>query len=194
MAKALERSRASQRVAQVPMCVAAAGAPLPRLAIAWTRTWWSGPPLVPCVTYAAKSTEDIRGSIPDQLRDCAAAIDQAGDRLFVADTRTRLVRHFTGNRGPGLADAMQHAEALVAKYGAAPRHKDWVRAGRGRPCARSGAEHFGTFGAALDAAGVCLVAVRPANERRAKPAGRRRCERTTAPDMLRIEALSAAFR
>jgi hypothetical protein len=35
---------------------------------------------IPCIIYAAKSTEDRRGSIPDQLRDCRTAAAPAGDR------------------------------------------------------------------------------------------------------------------
>ena len=30
---------------------------------------------IPCVIYGAKSTEDRRGSIPEQLRECREAID-----------------------------------------------------------------------------------------------------------------------
>jgi hypothetical protein len=37
-----------------------------------------GVSLIPCVIYAAKSTEDRRGSIPGQLRECREAIEGAG--------------------------------------------------------------------------------------------------------------------
>jgi hypothetical protein len=33
---------------------------------------------IPCILYAAKSTEDRRGSIPDQLLECRAASARVG--------------------------------------------------------------------------------------------------------------------
>jgi hypothetical protein len=34
--------------------------------------------MIHCVLYAAKSTEDLRGSIPEQLRDCRDAAARVG--------------------------------------------------------------------------------------------------------------------
>jgi hypothetical protein len=38
-----------------------------------------------CILYAAKRTEDRRGSIPDQLRECRAAIGRESGREVVAE-------------------------------------------------------------------------------------------------------------
>jgi hypothetical protein len=46
---------------------------------------------IPCVIYAAKSTEDKRGSIPEQLRECREAIDADPRRRFVVDYRDELL-------------------------------------------------------------------------------------------------------
>jgi hypothetical protein len=43
-------------------------------------------PGIPCVIYGAKSTEDRRGSIPEQLRECREAIDADPRRRFVAES------------------------------------------------------------------------------------------------------------
>jgi hypothetical protein len=76
-----------------------------------------GVELIHCVTYAAKSTQDLRGSIPAQLLDCQEALDRAGDRLLVAEYSDEAASAFHGDRGPGLADAMHQAEMLAREYG-----------------------------------------------------------------------------
>ena len=67
---------------------------------------------IPCILYAAKSTEDKRGSIPDQLRECRAAIERESGRAVVAEYTDVAVSAFSRSRGPGLVEAMQHAEEL----------------------------------------------------------------------------------
>jgi hypothetical protein len=60
---------------------------------------------LPCVIYAAKSTEDIRGSIGTQLEDCRAAIEREGARRVVVEHKDESASAFRGNRGPGLGAA-----------------------------------------------------------------------------------------
>jgi hypothetical protein len=49
-------------------------------------------PLIGCVIYAAKSTEDRRGSIPDQLRECRSAIQHDLGRKAAGGARQVFVR------------------------------------------------------------------------------------------------------
>lgn len=62
----------------------------------------SGIELIRCVTYAAKSTEDIRGSIPDQLRDCRAALDPSWLGLGMRAEPGRKPDWWLSLRGGGL--------------------------------------------------------------------------------------------
>ena len=90
---------------------------------------------VTCVVYAAKSTEDRRGSIPDQLRECRDAVEREGGRLVAGEYEDESFSAFHGSRGPGLADAMQHAEELAREYGTAElwaQHSDRLARGDGR--------------------------------------------------------------
>jgi hypothetical protein len=87
------------------------------------------------VTYAAKSTADVRGSIPDQLRDCREALDRVGDRLLVDEFFDEAASAFHGDRGQGLADAMHAAEVLVRGHGTVElwaQHSDRLARGDGR--------------------------------------------------------------
>ena len=61
---------------------------------------------IACVMYAAKSTEDRRGSIPGQLRECREAVESAGGRIIVGEYSDEAFSAFIGSRGPGLAEAM----------------------------------------------------------------------------------------
>jgi hypothetical protein len=91
--------------------------------------------VTPCVLYAAKSTEDRHGSIPDQLHDCRVAIDEAGSRHIHAGYTDEAVSAFSSNRGQGLVDAMQHAEDLAREFGGAElwaQHSDRLARGDGR--------------------------------------------------------------
>jgi DNA invertase Pin-like site-specific DNA recombinase len=88
-----------------------------------------------CVLYAAKSTEDRRGSIPDQLQECRDAVEREGSRRFVAEYVDEAFSAFRRSRGPGLVDAMQHAEDLAAEHGSAElwaQHSDRLARGDGR--------------------------------------------------------------
>jgi DNA invertase Pin-like site-specific DNA recombinase len=70
----------------------------------------------PAVIYAAKSTEDKHGSIPDQLTDGRKL---AADRGFevVAEFQDEAASAFHGDRGPGLASALAECERLSAEHG-----------------------------------------------------------------------------
>jgi DNA invertase Pin-like site-specific DNA recombinase len=88
-----------------------------------------------CVIYAAKSTEDRKGSIPDQLRECRAALAGTSARTVVAEYTDEAFSAFTRDRGPGLRDAMQHAEDLAAEHGVAElwgQHSDRLARGDGK--------------------------------------------------------------
>jgi DNA invertase Pin-like site-specific DNA recombinase len=92
-------------------------------------------PGIPCVIYAAKSTEDRRGSIPEQLRECREAIEADPRRRLVAHYKDEKFSAYRRDRGPGLADATQHAEDLAAEHGIAElwaQHSDRIARGDGR--------------------------------------------------------------
>jgi DNA invertase Pin-like site-specific DNA recombinase len=85
--------------------------------------------------YAAKSTEDRRGSIPDQLVDCRAAVEREAGRTVVAEYTDEAFSAFRRNRGPGLADAQRHVEVLAQAQGTAElwaQHSDRLARGDGR--------------------------------------------------------------
>lgn len=69
-----------------------------------------------CVTYSAKSTVDRHGSIPDQITDGQKL---AADRKFevVAEFQDEDESAYHGDRGQGLADAMDLCERLSAEHG-----------------------------------------------------------------------------
>jgi DNA invertase Pin-like site-specific DNA recombinase len=95
----------------------------------------AGPDLIRCVLYAAKSTEDRRGSIPDQLKDCRRAAGDSTDRVIVGEYDDEACSAFSGDRGPGLIDAMRHAEELAREHGIAElwaQHSDRLARGDGR--------------------------------------------------------------
>jgi DNA invertase Pin-like site-specific DNA recombinase len=63
------------------------------------------------ILYAAKSTEDIRGSIPGQLQDGRDYAKAAGLGV-VAEYSEEDVSAYKGNRGPELAAALEHVERI----------------------------------------------------------------------------------
>jgi DNA invertase Pin-like site-specific DNA recombinase len=89
---------------------------------------------VACVIYAAKSTEDRRGSIPGQLAECRAAIAAHPGRAVVAEYTDEAFSAFRRNRGPGLREAMTHAEELAEEGAVAElwvQHSDRLARGDG---------------------------------------------------------------
>jgi len=91
--------------------------------------------VIPCVIYAAKSTEDRHGSIADQLEECQHAIEADAPRVVEGEYRDEAFSAFSGSRGPGLAEAMHHAQELAAQRGRAELwalHSDRLARGDGR--------------------------------------------------------------
>ena len=71
---------------------------------------------IPCIAYAAKSTADVRGSIPDQLADCRVMAEREGWER-VAEYSDEAFSAYHGDRGPGLAQAREHAARLAVQHG-----------------------------------------------------------------------------
>ncbi len=90
---------------------------------------------VPCVLYAAKSSEDLRGSLIAQIEDCRQAVAEAGAREIVAEQADEAASGFSRSRGPGLAAALMEAESLASEHGTAElwvQHSDRLARGDGR--------------------------------------------------------------
>jgi DNA invertase Pin-like site-specific DNA recombinase len=65
-----------------------------------------------CIVYAAKSTDDTKGSIPTQLEDCRTMAEREG-LTVVAEYRDEAKSAYSGSRGDGLAQAKEHAEKIA---------------------------------------------------------------------------------
>jgi DNA invertase Pin-like site-specific DNA recombinase len=90
--------------------------------------------LSPAVTFAAKSTEDKKGSIPTQIADCRALAERDG-LTVVAEFQDEAFSAYHGDRGPGLAAAIAMCEQLVAEHGNATlvvQHSDRLARGDAR--------------------------------------------------------------
>src|SRR3954453_726212 len=64
------------------------------------------------VSYAAKSKPDERDSIASQEQAIRAAVEREGRRRIVAGFSDEDASAYTGNRGPGLVQAMAEVERL----------------------------------------------------------------------------------
>ena len=87
----------------------------------------------PAVLYAAKSTADLNASIPGQFKD-GVALAEADGWTVVDQFEDENKSAFTGNRGDGLADAMQLAESLAQEHGECAlmvQHSDRLARGDG---------------------------------------------------------------
>ena len=85
------------------------------------------------VLYAAKSTQDVRGSIPDQLTACRALAEQEGWTV-TAEYSDEAASAYSGDRGPKLAKAIAHAEQLANDHDEAALivlHSDRIARGDG---------------------------------------------------------------
>jgi site-specific DNA recombinase len=91
----------------------------------------------PAVLYAAKSTEDKRGSIPTQLDDCRAMAKCEGWKI-VGEFQDEDFSAYSGNRGPGLEQARELAADVKGILVA--QHSD--RLARGAGDAPGAAEHL----------------------------------------------------
>jgi site-specific DNA recombinase len=90
------------------------------------------------VLYAAKSTEDIHGSIPTQLDDGRKLAEQEGLEV-VGEYSDEAASAYKGDRGPELAAALEHAERVGASL--IVQHSDRLARGDGKQ-ARHLAELF----------------------------------------------------
>jgi DNA invertase Pin-like site-specific DNA recombinase len=91
--------------------------------------------VVACVVYAAKSTEDRRGSIADQIRECTEAIAADPRRKVVSEYTDEGFSAYSGSRGPGLVGAISHVEELAGEGREAElwaQHSDRLARGDGR--------------------------------------------------------------
>ncbi len=88
-----------------------------------------------CVIYAAKSTEDRRGSIPDQLAECRSTIECDPGRALAGEYVDESYSAFSADRGPGLLEAMRHCEDIARDDERAElwvQHSDRLARGDGR--------------------------------------------------------------
>lgn len=98
---------------------------------------------IPAVVYAAKSTEDHRGSLQTQLADALAMAKKHG-WLVVAQFSDEGFSAYKGNRGPGLERAKAAAKSAAATDGICMlvvQHSD--RLARGAGNAPAAAQHLG---------------------------------------------------
>lgn len=112
---------------------------------------------IPAVIYAAKSTDDLRGSIPTQLADCRASILREGARKVVAEEHDEGVSGYKKSRGAGLERAKAAAVAAASSQGSAElwvQHSDRLARGDGRS-----ADHLAEVYFAMRKAGVRLRSV-----------------------------------
>jgi DNA invertase Pin-like site-specific DNA recombinase len=90
----------------------------------------------PVVIYAAKSTEDRRGSIPAQLEDCREMAARGGWTVL-HEYKDEGFSAYRGNRGPGLAEAREHAARHASETGEVTfllvQHSDRISRGAGDP-------------------------------------------------------------
>jgi DNA invertase Pin-like site-specific DNA recombinase len=88
---------------------------------------------IAAVIYAAKSTTDVRGSIPTQLEDCRRMAEREGWEI-AAEHQDEAYSAYHGDRGPGLAAAWSMASELAAEHGRAvlvAQHSDRFSRGDG---------------------------------------------------------------
>jgi DNA invertase Pin-like site-specific DNA recombinase len=87
----------------------------------------------PAIIYAAKSTDDVHGSIPTQITDCEGMATREGWMIANAYS-DEAASAYHGNRGDGLVRAQEHAELLAAEHGEAMlvvQHSDRLARGDG---------------------------------------------------------------
>jgi DNA invertase Pin-like site-specific DNA recombinase len=90
---------------------------------------------IQCVIYAAKSSADLRGSIRGQVAECRATIAAHPGRKLVGEYTDEAFSAYNANRGPGLLEAIHHAQQLAEQQGIAElwvQHSDRLARGDGR--------------------------------------------------------------
>ncbi|MQA74179.1 MAG: hypothetical protein GEU88_07555 [Solirubrobacterales bacterium] len=91
------------------------------------------------IIYAAKSTADQRGSIPAQLRDGRQLAEREGWTVM-GEYHDEAASAWSGDRGPGLSAAMEHAERIGASL--VVQHSDRLARGDGRSARHLGEIYF----------------------------------------------------
>jgi DNA invertase Pin-like site-specific DNA recombinase len=89
--------------------------------------------IAPAILYAAKSTEDKHGSIPDQIVK-ARDLSEKEDWSMRGEFSDEGFSAYSGNRGPGLEEAKAAAIELAAEQGECllvALHSDRVARGAG---------------------------------------------------------------
>jgi hypothetical protein len=113
----------------------------------------------PAVLYAAKSTQDKHGSIPDQLADARAAAERDG-RTVAGECSDEGFSAYSGNRGPGLRRAKDLAVRLAHSNGSAElwvQHSD--RLARGGGLGRGDPQHLAETWFEMRRSGVAIRSV-----------------------------------
>jgi site-specific DNA recombinase len=112
---------------------------------------------LPVVIYAAKSTEDVRGSLETQRADCEATIAREGEREIIGRFSDEAVSGYKSSRGDGLAEAKARATEAAARQGRAElwvQHSDRLARGDG-----VNADHLAEIFFAMRKVGVRLRSV-----------------------------------
>ena len=105
----------------------------------------------PAILYAAKSTEDVHGSIPTQLDD-GRQLAEREELEVVGKYFDESASAYKGNRGPELAAAIEHAERIGASL--IVQHSDRLARGDGKQ-----ARHLAELFFFANRAGVTLRSV-----------------------------------
>lgn len=92
------------------------------------------------ILYAAKSTEDTRGSIPTQFEDGRAMAAREGWQV-IGEYADEAASAWSGDRGAQLAAAMAHAEK-IAPCVLVAQHSDRLARGDGRAARHLGELYF----------------------------------------------------
>lgn len=99
------------------------------------------------ILYAAKSTTDERGSIPTQIADGRAMAEREGWEI-AGEYSDEAASAWSGDRGPGLARAMEHAERIGAVL--VVQHSDRLARGDGRSARHLGELYFWALKAGVE--------------------------------------------
>ena len=94
------------------------------------------------VLYAAKSTEDIHGSIPTQLEDGRKLAEREGLKV-VGEYADEAASAYNGDRGPELAAALEHAQRIGASL--IVQHSDRLARGDGIQARHLGELYFASY-------------------------------------------------
>jgi DNA invertase Pin-like site-specific DNA recombinase len=117
--------------------------------------------LMPTVVYAArsKSDEDGKDSTGDQIAAILVRMEREGERRIVGEAHVDHASGFRGNRGPGLAAAIEDATQAASEHGSAEIwvwHSNRLGRGTGRP---GEARALGALLYSLQSVGVAVRSV-----------------------------------